>query len=484
MLDPAMRRTLLLTLALSTLPLVAEERTQRFDRDPGWESVNNRVTSTRPRSIRQDFGYSKTTHTGGKPGEIGGFITPAAEPAYYAKKISRANLADELTASGTLTCTGRPFHVLVGFFNAGTLNEWRTPNTIALRLSGRGEVFYAWLEYATSQWRAGGDSPRSFAVTRDARTGRARPAGFLVKDRTYRWTIRYDPRGNKGHGVITATIGDQTAVCQLREGHKADGATFDRFGLMTVMKHADTGGELWLGDLTVNGKRDDLSKEPDWEGVGNRRSYSTTDIRPRFDFGFSPTQHARGESKGELGGLIFRGDCRYPPRMASYGDRLAELTLDKPMRARGKVCLRRGVTDSTVLIGFYHSKDSMRSNPAQDAGLPECFLGAAIEGPSREGFLFAPTYRVRAGRQGYATDKEVPYIYPDGTAHSWSLEYSPTGDGQIRLSLGKKTVTLALKPGDRTAGARFDRFGIVTTWIDGNGQVVYFDDLTYTCKQE
>jgi hypothetical protein len=31
---------------------------------------------------------------------------------------------------------------------------------------------------------------------------------------------------------------------------------------------------------------------------------------------------------------------------------------------------------------------------------------------------------------------------------------------------------------------RLDRFGLVTTWIDGNGQKVYFDDLTYTARQE
>ena len=36
-------------------------------------------------------------------------------------------------------------------------------------------------------------------------------------------------------------------------------------------------------------------------------------------------------------------------------------------------------------------------------------------------------------------------------------------------------------PGHRAAGARFDRFGLITTWIDGNGQLVYFDDLRYTC---
>ena len=126
----------------------AEERTQRFDKDPGWEGHNNRLAST-PRTIRQDFGYDKPA--GGKTGRIGGFISPAAEPAYYAKKVPAASFDDTLSASGTLTCTGRKFHALIGFFQSETLNEWRTPNTICLRISGRGDVFYAWLEYATQR---------------------------------------------------------------------------------------------------------------------------------------------------------------------------------------------------------------------------------------------------------------------------------------------------------------------------------------------
>ena len=46
--------------------------------------------------------------------------------------------------------------MLVGFFNSETINEWRTPNSIVLRLYGRGDVFYAYVEYATAAWRAGG----------------------------------------------------------------------------------------------------------------------------------------------------------------------------------------------------------------------------------------------------------------------------------------------------------------------------------------
>ena len=168
--DRYMRKALLV---ICILPLVGEwescwsqaERTERFDRDPGWEGRNHR--SVMPRKVRQDFGFSATAHAGGKAGEMGGFITPTAEPAFYAKKLPPSTFKDRLSASGTLACTGQAFHALIGFFNANTLNEWRTPNTIALRISGRGDVFYAWLEYAAQTWRAGGDDPQGFPTERD-----------------------------------------------------------------------------------------------------------------------------------------------------------------------------------------------------------------------------------------------------------------------------------------------------------------------------
>lgn len=468
---------------LSAVPSAAEDRTEHFDRDPGWDSHNNR--SAISRSIRQDFGYSKTSHTG-KPGEIGGFITPAAEPAFYAKKLSPTSFKDRLSASGTLACTGRSFHVLIGFFNADTLNEWRTSNTIALRISGRGDVFYVWLEYCTQNWRAGGDSPQSFPTERDPKTGRQRLKGFPSGSAIHKWSLTYDPEGNDGRGVITATIDGVKASCNVAEGHKADGARFNRFGLLNLMKSADTGGELWLGDVTINGQKEDLSNDPGWDAFHNRRTYETRIVRPHFDFGFSPTNFAGGAKPGEMGGLIFRGDCRYPERMAYYGDRLDELTLEKPLRASGKVCLKRGVTDSTVLIGFFHSKISTAANPSQASGLPKSFLGISTDGPSREGFLFGPTYCVNGEAQGYASDPRQRF-QPDGKAHDWSLTYAPTeadGRGQITVTLDNHSVKLALGKGHKALGASFDRFGIITTWIDGNSQTVFLDDLTYTWKQD
>lgn len=478
-------RVAVLALCLPSASM-AGERTERFDKDPGWDGHNNRSDHFKPRPVKQDFGYSATAHAGGPPGEIGGFITPDAEPAYYARKIPARSLAEPLTASGTLACTGREFHVLIGFFNAETLNEWRTPNTVVLRISGRGDVFYAWLEYATSRWRAGGDEPRGFTEVPPG-GGRPRPLGFASKGAIHRWSLRYDPAGNKGHGIVTASIDEVTAVCHVAAGHKADGATFNRFGLLNVMKSADGGGEVWLDDVNVNGQQEDFTLDPGWEGVRNRHSYVSNNVRPRFDFGYSPTRFAGGRNAGELGGIVFRGDCRYAPRMACYGDRLSELTLDKPLRAAGRISLRRGVTDSTTLLGFYHATDSMTVTPSQAAGLPNNFLGLTVGGPSREGFLVTPAYRVGTDSRESRADEGPPVLHPDGTPHDWTLHYDPSaaaGRGQIKLAVGDRSIRLDLGEEARKARGRFNRFGLITTWIDGNGQHIYFDDLTYTWQQE
>lgn len=464
----------------------AGERTERFDRDPGWDGHNNRPAAGAARVVRQDFGYSKTTGVVGAAGAVGGLVTPAAETAYYAKALAPRTFRDPLAASGRLVVKPGPGHALVGFFNSRTVNEWRTPNTVALRLLGRGDVFYAYVEYCTGRWRAGGDSPGGFATVRDPETGREALRGFKCGV-AHEWSLKYDPAGNTGGGTVAVTLGGETAVCQLDAGHQADGATFDRFGLLPVLKSVDGPGELWLADITIDGVKDDFGNDPGWEGVNNRREYRTADVRPWFDFGFSPTRHAGGRAAGELGGLVFRGDCRDAKKLAAYGDRVGPLTLDKPLRASGRVALRRAVSDSTVLLGFYHSTVSLTPEPGQDSGWPRGFLGLAVEGPSRDGFFVYPAYRLPGGGQGSADGPDRPVIRPDGTGHDWKLEYDPAGAGgrgRVAVTMDGKTAAVDLGAKDRAAGARFDRFGLVTTWIDGNSQRVFFDDLTYTADQD
>jgi hypothetical protein len=310
--------------------------------------------------------------------------------------------------------------------------------------------------------------------------------GFPSGLKVHRWELRYDPAGNKGGGEMTATIDGQASVCHLDAGHKADGATFSRFGILNVMKSADGGSEIYVDDLNVNGEPETFDADPKWEGRGNSSTYRTNNVRPRFDFGYSATHFAGGAAAGELGGLIFRGDCRYPERMAYCADRVGPLTLDKPIHASGKVALRRGVSDSTTLFGFFNAAAAMRANPAQNQALPEGVLGINIEGPSSEGFCFYPVARL-GGRDGmFSPHLRSVRILPDGAPHEWSLQYDPAGAagrGRVAVTLDGRTIHLDLGEGDKARGATFDRFGIVTPWIDGNGQVVYFDDLTYSAKQ-
>jgi hypothetical protein len=454
-------------------------KAETFDTDPGWDGRNNRATDPDPRQLVQNFGFSgSSTNAGGPAGEIGGFITPAGEPAFYGKVITPVSFNDTLSASGVLNVPQGNGHTLIGFFNADTVNEWRTPNTIALRIYGRGTYFLAYLEYGTGLWRAGGTS---FGGEANIPTGAA----------DYPFSLTYDPNGDGGRGTVNATLGAYSAVMTLDSGHKADGALFNRCGILNVMKSADDPGSIWLDNVTINGEAHPFNSDPGWDQRNNRRTYTSTNVRPRFNFGYSSLSNfAGGKSSGEIGGDTFRGDSRVEfngTRMAYYGARINDpLSLNHPLHAEGKVGFRRGVSDSTTLIGFFHSTGSMRSNNSQNSATPENFVGAAIEGPSAEGFYLYPTYGLdqegeRAdGGRGTPTP---PFIYPDGQSRHWGLDYHPDGNGgtgSITVTLSGQAVTLNLDSGHKQIGAQLNRFGIITTHIDGSGQTVYFDDLTYT----
>ena len=145
------------------------------------------------------------------------------------------------------------------------------------------------------------------------------------------------------------------------------------------------------------------------------------------------------------------------------------------------------MSDSTTLFGFFNSKESMRSNESQSHGLPESVVGIHIEGPSRDGFLFYPVLRTKAGESHFSPLREFPAIRPDGKSHDWSLDYDPDGaegNGRITVTFDGRSSTFDLDAGERERGTTFDRFGIVTSWIDGNSQDVNWDDVSYTAGQK
>src|SRR5256885_15034515 len=122
------------TLAASTHGQSLLLKTETFDVDPGWDGRNNRATDPAPRQIVQNFGFnSSSTNAGGSAGEIGGFITPTGEAAFYGKVITPVSFSNSLSGSGILNVPQGGGHILIGFFNADTVNEWSKPNTNDLR---------------------------------------------------------------------------------------------------------------------------------------------------------------------------------------------------------------------------------------------------------------------------------------------------------------------------------------------------------------
>src|SRR5262245_26489893 len=124
-----MKRWLRITVAVCICCLVigAELRAQEkltqirqdFSTDPGWESLNNRIEASNPPTIKQDFGWSNTNHTGAGPGEIGGTIWRSRTKAYYALALGKPlSFKDAFSASGkvTLMPCEKSGGLYIGFF--------------------------------------------------------------------------------------------------------------------------------------------------------------------------------------------------------------------------------------------------------------------------------------------------------------------------------------------------------------------------------
>src|SRR5205823_14559003 len=119
---------------------------QDFSKDPGWEWKNNRIVAQDPPTVKQDFGWSPTNHTGAAaPGEIGGRIWRSITPAYYALPLNRPlSFKDKFSFSGRIAfmppagdvgraSPGGRGAAYLGFFNH-QLQGWRVWNSMAMRL--------------------------------------------------------------------------------------------------------------------------------------------------------------------------------------------------------------------------------------------------------------------------------------------------------------------------------------------------------------
>jgi hypothetical protein len=471
-------------------------KTESFDREPGWEGHNNRVVPEKRPTVTQDFGYGKTNFAGMEKGELGGLVTRAAEPAYYAEKISHLTLDDKLSAAGTfaITKTIAGGGIFFGFFRAEQPGGGGRPTgSLGLDMDcERGGARLA-VRLITAKNQSCGTFVTPFIP------GKFRPTVIHNDGTRYRWTLDYDPDGAAGRGQFKFTLRcdahqpgefsateipeahkeearrrfpDTTAfTIDLPEGFRKQGTTFDHFGLMNMMK---PGGAMtvYFGDLKLFGRGQDFSQDPKWDASGNRAKYQAKDVRGAHDFGFSNTNYAGGKP-GELGGTFWRSG-----KYAYYADKVGPLSLDDRLEARGKGILVSGAPDSDMYIGWFNSAN--KDEPPVQAGH---FLGIHVGGPTRVGHYFQPSLTAATGIR--ARSVAGPILVP-GRTYEWSLVYDPTaeaGNGAVTVTLDKESVRLPLKKGLKAQAASFDRFGVFTSNIGGQIVRIYLDDLAYTAAR-
>lgn len=455
------RATISLTLGalIATAPAMALES---FDADPAWDSVNNRPAPGSGIAREQAFGYSATAHAGGEPGEMGGTITRSFTPARYAMAIPEKTLENRLEASGKFAVTASDGGgVLIGWFNENS-RGWRTPNSLAIRINGESGAYRVFYEYGTSHWRTGGGQ------TFEGRY-QDNPASLHRADSSvHAWKLVYDPGGAGGDGLLELTLDGTLYSAPMDPGHKADGAVFNRFGLLNQQVAGGTVG-VYVDDVVVDGVEEHFGNDPGWEGLGNQAKFVETLIRPHHDFGYSATSHAGGKA-GEIGGAFWRVESTEPETSGYYAAPVKSLTLDSPLHASGKVAMPAAAADSGVLIGWFNDA-TFRGAP------PMNFLGVFVEGPSRIGHYFRPVFGTSEDIHGKVDSG--PIIHADGKSHIWTLDYQPES-GRIAVTLDGEAITLDIPPEARKGKAAFNRFGMLT-WLRGGLFVeLYLDDLEYT----
>ncbi len=452
-------------------------KTEHFDREPWWEGHQNQVAPGKLPTVLQEFGY-EPAKPGERKGRIGGVVTRSSRPNYYADAIPPKSLDDKLSASGTfkLAASDGSSGIFFGWFNARQPGGGGRPvSSLGLDLDAEGSGGRLAVRLISAKNRSCGTFITPFVPHE------FRPTPIRSDGTAYKWRLAYAPQANQGKGQFTFWIqsdrsppeafeGKEFSV-DLPDGFKEEGAIFDRFGLMNLMK---AGGPLtiFFSDLEHDGKVEGLSRDPGWLGSGNRDRYQDPDQVGAHNFGYSETQLAGG-SPGELGGKFWRS-----PNYGYYADRIGRLSLGQRLEAGGKVVLLVGGPDSDMFFGWFNSA-SRNKAPAEDAN----FLGVHVGGPTRVGHYFQPAYRTRAG-QGAAA-KAGPILVPQ-KIYDWTLLYDPDandGRGAIRVTLGNEAVTLDLRNGDKAADAILDRFGLFTSTAGGQMVRIYFDDLKYTVSK-
>jgi hypothetical protein len=470
--------TLVAMSCLAATSALAEDKprlkTERFDRDPGWEGRNNWTRDAKPTQVVQDFGYSRTQHAGGKAaGEVGGRVMRSSRSASYGKPLDRVmTLDDSLHSSGrfVVTQTGGMSSLTFGWFNSETTSGSYPTNTLRIFFSGESGGCEVHLGYTTGDNQS--DGVRVTGV--GPRGAKVRDFNKIPVGTVYTYDLRYDPHGNEGSGRITFTLGGdgpytaKDVVVNILPVSRKSGARFNRFGMINAKGEPGDTLAVYFDDVTLNGERLAFDEDPHWTGQNNRLTFDDTFKRGGHQFGYQPESHFAGGEPGEIGGVIFSDNAGF------FGDDVGRLTLDDPLVATGRLALKERASEAGFYLGWFNSKE--RGYP------PKNVIGVFAEGPNSVGSMFRPIYATSDAKIGTAL-KEAPVIDPFGKPGAWRIEYDPKGAdgrGELRVSLDGKEAVLALDPAARKQNAVFDRFGIAIYEGGGQWSTVFLDDLEYT----
>lgn len=468
-------------------------KTETFDHDPGWEGHNNHIVPNNVLKVTQDFGFSTTNSAGKAAGEIGGRIQRSTTPAHYAAEIPAKTLDDKFSASGSFAVTKSEggAGVFFGFFNSQQPGGSGRPiGSLGLDFDFEGKGGRLATRLITGTNKSCGTFITPYLP------GKFRPTPIKNDGTRYYWTLAYDPQAASGSGQFTFTMRSDTHTSEnygtlpensekeaqarfpntttftidLTPGFRKEGATFDRFGLLNMMKSGGA-ATMFFDDVMIDGRSEDFTRDPGWAAVGNRTTYQDREVVGAHDFGFSEkTNHAGGKAPGEVGGGLWRsGEYGY------YADRVGPLNLDQRLEAHGKVKLVTAGPDSDMHIGWFSGGTKNKS--PDEAGN---FIGIHVGGPTRIGHYFIPQFATATGTKGKVD--QGPILTP-GKMFDWSLLYEPTannGHGEMRVTLGTESATLPLKPGQKQQGATLDRFGLFTSQAGGQMVKIFLDDLSYT----
>ncbi len=325
-------------------------------------------------------------------------------------------------------------------------------------------------------------------LTREELRGRlmkARDQGLLEyfhRHDMHRWWKR--PDAGTGHGRVTLQFdGAIPYVFWFDPEIRQAPAAFDRFGLFNIARFGSR-VEIYLGDLTVNGRKFDLSQNPHWEGHNNESQYTEPNFHGMHSYGWSQT-HWAGENSGEIGGLIWSTEPP-DPLCSYYGDDVGLLTLDDPISFSGTICFTAGMTDASAYFGYFNRDNQIEAfrEGASDGASPIAnTMGILISDLSSVGYNFVPQVTT-TDRESVRTTCDV--FRPDRLRRKFAFDYDPKangGTGQVKVTLDEQTSLLDLSPQQRKTGAAFNRFGLANVRSGGHSVEFYLDDLTYTARR-